>query len=781
MEEITEALAAIEAGGEFAVELGLAAEALRVVVQGVGPLRFPIPAEMAKQLGDAAEPAPYGRRSETVHDARVRDTGQIERDRIKIDTRRLRRALAPALGTIRERLGMPEGVELAVVLDKLLVYGPGQFFATHQDSEREDAMVGTLVMTLPCSHEGGAIVVEHRGEKRSFGGGRAATEVSLLAFYADCRHEVRPVRSGHRIALTYHLLRRGEATERPQIRAAAVEELVASVASHFSTPVPPRYGRGTPQRPDRLVYLLDHEYSQKSLGWDNLKNGDRLRAAALREVAGRLDCAVFLTLADVHQIWDCEDESYGYHRRGRRYLDDERGEGDHKLVDLIDEDVELRHWIDTDGRVEPDLAVTPTNQEICFTRPSVEMDPFESEYEGYMGNSGNTMERWYHRAAIVMWPRARGFVIRAKMAPAWAVDVLAALVKTGAVDEARGRARELVPFWKEVAPAVEGAAFVPRLLKALVGIAEAEPALELLAPLGPHRLGERALPTFVALVERHGLAWGQRLFTAWAQAVRHDTPPWRASLPRLCEALTAAGGEHGRGLASWLLAREVDVFRQRRVEEGGGRAAFAEELAERHLGDIAALLAAAVVIPAPALRDELVGVLVAPATGLPLATAGVLLRKLCEGRTPTEVQALGLQALVGHVVGALAAALAAPERDPNDWTIEPPTGCACELCQELAVFLRDREQRRCGWRLAKERRQHVHHRIDLNRLPVTHETIRQGSPYTLVLTKQAALFERAAAKRAAYVELLAWLEGSRGVFVAGPAPGPKPKRGRSAA
>jgi len=37
--------------------------------------------------------------------------------------------------------------------------------------------------------------------------------------------------------------------------------------------------------------------------------------------------------------------------------------------------------------------------------------------------------------------------------------------------------------------------------------------------------------------------------------------------------------------------------------------------------------------------------------------------------------------------------------------------------------------------------------IDRNRLPVTHTTIRQGSPFTLVLTKQAALFEREAAER----------------------------------
>jgi hypothetical protein len=54
--------------------------------------------------------------------------------------------------------------------------------------------------------------------------------------------------------------------------------------------------------PDRLVYLLDHEYTPRGLVWDRLKGADRARAPALREVARRLECEVFLALADVHEI-----------------------------------------------------------------------------------------------------------------------------------------------------------------------------------------------------------------------------------------------------------------------------------------------------------------------------------------------------------------------------------------------------------------------------------------------------------------------------------------------
>src|SRR5258708_19711117 len=53
--------------------------------------------------------------------------------------------------------------------------------------------------------------------------------------------------------------------------------------------------------------------------------------------------------------------------------------------------------------------------------PPWDLEPFESEHEGYTGNAGNTVEHWYHRAAVVLWPRERTFVIRAKASPLWGI------------------------------------------------------------------------------------------------------------------------------------------------------------------------------------------------------------------------------------------------------------------------------------------------------------------------------------------------------------------------
>jgi hypothetical protein len=172
-------------------------------------------------------------RERTLLDRRVRDTAEIPASRVRIDRRCWNRTLRPMLGALGSGLGLAPGQRLAAQLHGMLVYGPGQFFKSHQDSERVDGMVGTLVVTLPSRFTGGVIVIEHQGEVVRY---RATAQpLSFIAFYADCRHEVRPVKTGYRIVLTYDLVLEGEAsaaTPAPGV----VGALEARLREHFTTP-----------------------------------------------------------------------------------------------------------------------------------------------------------------------------------------------------------------------------------------------------------------------------------------------------------------------------------------------------------------------------------------------------------------------------------------------------------------------------------------------------------------------------------------------------------------
>lgn len=231
----------------------------------------------------------------------------------------------------------------------------------------------------------------------------------------------------------------------------------------------------------------------------------------------------------------------------------------------------------------------------------------------------------------------------------------------------------------------------------------------------------------------------------------------------MCQALAGAGKE-ARAFAQWLLTREVASFKARHLEQRRRPEREIEERAPKHVEDLLALLEAAAVIEADAGREDLLAFLVTPATALPVMSVGALLQKCRESRRPAEVRALGLGVLYRYAVTSLQEALAAPPRSPDDWSIAPPPGCACALCKELSIFLSDRDRVEHAWPLAKERRQHIHGVIGGHGLPVTHVTTRSGRPYTLVLKKQKALFERDEAQRARRKVLLSWLRRQRASF-----------------
>lgn len=791
LQQIGELLTKVGGPRTFTARRTAPADGLHLEVTGVGRLRFPVSRAQAQQLCRIARPARYGRGEQTLLDAGVRDTWAVPKSRVKIDHRRWNRTLLPVLDGLRADLGLPAGSKLKAELHSMLVYAPGQFFLPHQDSEKADDMIGTLVVTLPASYKGGAFVVEHKGERVTY---RASKQrLSFVAFYADCQHEVRPVKEGYRIVLTYNLLRAGDraaaATAAAEAAPATVAALAERLREHFETPLPPRrhWEEDAPPRepPSRLVYLLDHQYTQRGLGWHRLKGDDAARVAVLRAAAERAGCEMVLALAEVHEIWDCmeprwKEPWYGRHRRWERDEDDEWLEDEpppsaddpdaYELVDLQDRSITLDRWIDPSGKKAEPIVTEVGGEEVCSTTPSSALEPYASAYEGYMGNYGNTMDRWYRRGALVLWPRERAFAVRAEASPARALAALKRRIRAGELDEAREMAASLLPFWGEVAPREERRGFCAQALRVAEGLERPALAASLLEPLRVEALTPEEAPEFVALVERYGEGWARTLLSAWSDPRRRwmhvegrDRFTWLATLPRLCEALRDADDAVGTPAArlllqdSWAWLRGAIEERRGLVSPSGRKV----ELAALAVPVFSILLSAAVV-EASDLRDGAVAWL-STADNEPLVPHLVrMLRAAARSVKPSVRAALGLDALGRHCTRRLEARLALPARDEDDWSIALPPGCQCELCGTLGGFLADPGVSRLEWPLAKERRHHVHGRLNAHELPVRHETRRSGRPYTLVLTKAETLFARDAAERRSRQADLAWLAGQTG-------------------
>lgn len=739
-------LAGDQAGGSDSAMLRLPSDALELHVTEIGSVTLPVRAAQAKRLISAARPAMFGRGQETLSDSSVRDTWELRPAQVTLDGPQWDAHLEAALAHFRDTLGLPPGSQLRAELHSLLVYGKGQFFLPHQDSEKHDEMVATLVVSLPSVHTGGELVIDDGGTERTYRGSR--DELVLVAFYADRRHEVRPVRSGYRVTLTFNLMLTG-----PTLTSVAdpVGQAAQYLTEHFASRATSRYGDRDLGEPTRLAFLLDHEYSQTGLKSGRLKGADAERVAVLRAAAEQTGCEIVCALAEIKETWDAipAEESWGH-----RWYDDDDDESDddtddptYDLNELIDDEITLGWWIAADRSGPESISLPLGHHEVCAVTPSRSLTPYHSEYEGYMGNYGNTVDRWYRRAAVVLWPKERSFAARAEAGSAWALRTLRRRIDAGDLETARADAMSLEPFWLHI----EAHALAPALQVA-EGLHDPVAARVVLAPFRLEMLTANHAALLSSVDSVYGGTWLQELIDTWDSdrrftAMERSTWVGDTLLP-LCQALRKSQApllaDHLADRAWQWLSVRIDTWV--RHDHSVRRRANLSDLGlplARLLESVSDERGASITTALRAADDNVVELLV-PA--------------LRAHRPPSTDT---LDAITEDCRARLARLVDRPTRAWDDWSIAW-TGCGCEECVRLETFLRSRVERTHEWPLAKPGRQHIHRRIDDADLPVRHTTRRQGRPFTLVLEKTEALFQRERDTRRQAKLDLEWLQSTFG-------------------
>lgn len=397
MQALAGAVRAAARSARFVVDGSLPVADPGLVVEGIGPVPMPLKRGAANALVAACRVAPYGKGTHTLVDDRVRKTFELDPTKFTLGSG-WTAAVADATRTAAQALGLPAG-RLEARLYKLLVYEKGGFFLPHRDSEKHDRMVASLIAVLPNPFEGGALVVRHGpAEQRIlFRDAATGTGAGFAAFYADCEHEVERVTSGVRIAVAYNLVLAPGTAVRPADVVTPADALVEAIGSWVAR---------HPTKP--LVFALDHHYTQRGLSLDLLKGADRTLAAGVAAAAGHAGCLVHLAQVSRHltnSAYDGDDE-YGH-----GYYDDEDEDGGESSADgievgeVIDEELYGEEWADLDGKKQPWGPVGFDPAAVISATPLDDWKPTSEEYEGYTGNAGNTLDRWYHRSAVVVWPR----------------------------------------------------------------------------------------------------------------------------------------------------------------------------------------------------------------------------------------------------------------------------------------------------------------------------------------------------------------------------------------
>ncbi|KAJ7760075.1 hypothetical protein DFH07DRAFT_740907 [Mycena maculata] len=357
-------------------------------VDGMGVVGLPLNPRDAKVLQTHAKQAPFGHRDKSVVDTAVRDTWEVAADAVKFTNPAWDKFIANiVVKEVVQALGVSYSPSVAprCELHKLLLYETGSHSSPHQDTEKQAGMFATIIIVLPSEHSGGQVRVSHGTKKATFDTApSSAVGFSVLAWYTDVKYEVKPITSGFRLALSYKLIHTAPNTLPPSI-----PDSNAALAN--LTTVLRNWDRRLYHDADdvsQVAYVLDHEYSPKSLKRASLKGADAHLVAVLVRICKKeaLDFTFHLACIE-HTIPGMADMESGsdwmYSRGGKRpwhqsefAMEEFYGAGDTEIAQLVT----------LDGT--PVSARSISLEEDDFMPKTIfqELDPDYTHYAGYMGN-----------------------------------------------------------------------------------------------------------------------------------------------------------------------------------------------------------------------------------------------------------------------------------------------------------------------------------------------------------------------------------------------------------
>ncbi|MCW8137586.1 MAG: 2OG-Fe(II) oxygenase [Planctomycetota bacterium] len=751
--ELPRLLATARRPGEFHASGCVELPVVKISVDGVGTLGLPIAPAQARALIERATPAPYGKGDRTLVDPAVRRCWQLPAESVHASDPRWSVVLDTITGAALVGLGVTG--KARAELYKLLVYDEGSFFLEHRDTEKSPGMFATLVVVLPSEHEGGELVVRHQDREVTLdlSGGDVGL-VRFAAFYADCLHELRPVRSGYRVALVYNLVRSSGRLPSPPDHGATIERVVAALSAWPDGP----------EAPVKLVVPLAHHYTPAELSFAALKNEDAAAAAVMTAACARTGLLLRLAMVSIEEsgaadpVWD---GGYGRRRRWSRYEeeDDDGAGGEYEIIEVTERDQRVDDWRRPNDQPEPRGAIAFEDSELAPPGALDDEEPDEDHFREATGNEGGSFERTYRRAALVVWPPRNELRLLQQGGPEVAI---AALKRLSRAARTRADAHALATIVVDSWPRPEASSFDPDRISARDRVDDRAALLGALTTLRDRGLLRRFLREVVVAGAFNGEENGAlaralgrldpgeagELLDALVRRVASRRLPSLAQLLRL-----VAEDRPGAYLSAPLDALVAAVGRA----EVRPRWDWDEEGAKRRTAAILDLAhTVAALQPSAARGEQLLRALRAGRDRWPLDEV-VLPAALALAPRSAALRPIA-EALRAEVADHLRARVALPLEPPAD-AARSTTGlsCKCDDCQDLRTFLNDRRQLTWTLRAAEARRRHVQDAARGAKADLAFRTERKGSPHSLVCTKTQASYEARVAQREADLTALAKL------------------------
>ena len=748
------ALKSVDRPGDYFVAGRVRASMPGIRVGPVGTIAFPILEAQVRSLVDAAERAPYGRGPDTVLDTSVRDCWQINASRVQIFGASWRKTFRSILESVADGLGCHRDC-LSAQLYKLLIYEPGGFFSEHRDTEKVDGMIATLVVSLPTAGTGGELVIRHMDREATVDlQVDAPGELAFAAFYADCVHRTNPIESGHRVSLVFNVVMK------PGFRSAL--------------PGPPDYSRQineisgilsewveTWEQPGKIVWLLEHAYSEVGLSQSTLKQLDEAVGQILACAADRSGCVLRSAILSIKESGIPADE---IGRRGQQI--DYTGR-ECLIEDFFECSYTLSHWTECDltGAELPEIPLL--DQEAMPSGSLDDAEPDEQTLFEAAGNEGVSIERSYRLAALVLWPRSKEASVIADGSIDAAIQYAEQMLERGAANrEAPVTGAELVSqlvdswpqnvedlYWTR--PRNWSDRSLPSMLRLLTRISDDEQSVRFLREVVATRYGPKMNDSLVPFLLKAKPSTLAQFFPAFMTA---NIPKFPG--PALALIVHLRKGEPARGPSDWEQALQIAMQAAFRALPEAlaptlpeGEPKWRRPRPQKLDADTVRDLFVASHGLAVDSETERVAALMAryPKEVDPFRTipkALVELRRI----VPEFHKTLAFGSMWHHSSLRLLERSATPPQAPRDERIEASINCRCKDCDDLRNFCLDPVAKSMQFRAAKQVRAHIEGSIRMATVDIECHTESYGRPYTLVCVKVPKSYRRRVEVHAADVK-----------------------------
>ena len=212
-------------------------------------------------------------------------------------------------------------------------------------TEKAPGMFATLVIALPSEHTGGDVTVRLRDEEQTLRTqGLCDFDYFYLAWYADVNHSVSKVESGHRLVLTYNLIRQASNSSQTASVLDDHKQNLNKVLALWS-----KRDREMESHSDYvykdMVYILEHEYSEANICLDRFKGKDQLRTRYLLEACRDQGFCLFFAHFEYSQSGSIDenedDPGWANHLNSANH---------HEFIDEIESKWELLTVFQPDGK-----------------------------------------------------------------------------------------------------------------------------------------------------------------------------------------------------------------------------------------------------------------------------------------------------------------------------------------------------------------------------------------------------------------------------------------------